>query len=35
MTFADSLDQDQAPQNVGPDLYPYFLTSSDCIPERI
>ena len=34
ITFANSLDPDQAPQNVGPDLDPNCY-DTDGIPERI
>ena len=34
ITFANSLDPDQAQQNVGPDLDPNCLRS-DGIPERV
>ena len=35
ITFANSLDPDQARENVGPDLDPSCLTLNDDIPLRI
>ena len=35
ITFANSLEPDQARQNVWPDLDPNFLTLKDCLEKKI